>query len=131
MDVYFDTAPIIYLVENVAPWESAVRSFLARPGVVPKISLLTRMECRVQPLRAANEALLKDYDDFFTALPGGVLTIDDQVFEKATELRARHNCRTPDALHLAAAIVHQCQVFLTNDHRLDKTSEIQIEVLRV
>lgn len=131
MDVYLDTAPVIYLVENVAPWEPAVRTFLADATLTPKVSVLTRMECRVLPMRNANEELLKDYEEFFATLPGSALPLDERVFEKATELRARHNFRTPDALHLAAAIVHQCGLFLTNDQRLAKCTEIKIEVLQI
>jgi hypothetical protein len=43
----------------------------------------------------------------------------------ATELRARHGLRVPDALHLACAIVNRCDRFLTNDHRLDRIQEVR------
>ena len=117
MDAYLDTAPIIYLVENIAPWEPSVRAFLAREQVRPRMSVLPRLECRVQPLREGNTALQEDYEKFFASLPGGLLSLDSRFFEKATDLRARHNFRTPDALHLAAAIVGECQMFLTSDTR--------------
>ncbi len=67
MDVYLETAPVIYLVENVAPWEPVVRDFLAEEGMRPRVSILTRMECRVQPLRNDDLALLADYDEFSPA----------------------------------------------------------------
>ena len=130
MDAYLDTAPVIYLVENVAPWEPVVRAFLERAEVRPRMSVLTRMECRVQPLREANTALLEDYEEFFASLPGGLLSLDARVFEKAADLRARHNFRTPDALHLAAAIIGECHVFLTNDAHLSRCTEIRVEVLQ-
>jgi uncharacterized protein len=130
MDIYFDTAPVIYLVENVTLWEPAVRAVLARENIRPRISVLTRLECRVQPLREANTALLEDYEEFFASLSGGLISLDDRVFEKATELRARHNFRTPDALHLAAAIINECQLFLTNDFDLSRCTEIRVEVLQ-
>ena len=104
MRVYLDSAAVIYLVENIAPWEAAVQAVLRRPGVVPQASLLTRLECRVLPLREGRTALLADYDAFFTSLHGGLLSLDAAVFEKAAALRASLNLRTPDALHLAAAI---------------------------
>ncbi len=40
------------------------------------------------------------------------------VFNLATELRASHRLRTPDALHLAAALSAGCSEFWTNDTRL-------------
>jgi len=40
----------------------------------------------------------------------------------ATELRARHRLRTPDALHLATALSHGCQSLITNDRRLSQAA---------
>lgn len=103
MRVYLDSAAAIYLVENIAHWASAVQSFLRQPGAVPQASVLTRMECRVLPLREGRAELLADYDAFFASLDGTLLDLNAAVFEKATDLRARLNLRTPDALHLATA----------------------------
>ena len=129
MLVYPDGAAAISLVGNVAPWEATVQAFLRKPGAVPQASVLTRMECRVLPLREGRAELLADYDAFFASLDGGLLGLNAAVFEKATGLRARLNLRTPDALHLAAAIVCGCDVFLTNDQTLQRCTEIRVEAL--
>ena len=42
------------------------------------------------------------------------------VFRRAAEIRAQFNFRTPDALHLAAAVEAACDVFLTNDAQLTR-----------
>lgn len=130
MRAYLDTAAVIYLVENVVPWERAVESFLRQPGVVPQASMLTRMECRVRPLREGRTELLADYDAFFASLDGGLLGLPTAVFEKATDLRAHLNLRTPDALHLAVAICHGCDVFLTNDQTLTRCTGIRVAILK-
>jgi hypothetical protein len=44
MDAYLHTAPVIYLAKNVALREPAVRAFLARDKVRPRMSVLTRIE---------------------------------------------------------------------------------------
>ena len=129
MRVHLDSAAAIYLVENITPWETAVQAFLRKPGAVPQASVLTRMECRVLPLREGRAELLADYDAFFASLDGGLLDLNAAVFEKATDLRARLNLRTPDALPVAAAIVCGCDVFLTNDQTLQRCTEIRIEAL--
>ena len=129
MRVVLDSAAAIYLVEDIAPWASAVQSFLRQPGAVPQASVLTRMECRVLPLREGRAELLADYDAFFASLDGGLLGLNAAAFEKATDFRARLNLRTPDALHLATAIVGGCDVFLTNDQPLPRCTEIRIETL--
>jgi predicted nucleic acid-binding protein len=44
-------------------------------------------------------------------------------------LRARYQIRTPDSVQLAAAIEFDALVFLTNDDRLRKVTEIEVIVL--
>ena len=87
------------------------------------------MECRVQPLREKRAEQLADYEIFFASLPEGLLELNAAVFEKATELRANLNLKTPDALHLAVAFSFGCDVFLTNDRDLTCCAEIQVEIL--
>lgn len=129
MRVYLDSAAVIYLVEDIAPWEASVRSFLLQSSAVPQASVLTRMECRVLPMREGRAELLADYETFFAGLGGGLLPLNAAVFERATSLRAHLNLRTPDALHLAVAIVSGCDVFLTNDRSLSRCTEIRVEML--
>jgi predicted nucleic acid-binding protein len=73
--------------------------------------------------------LLADFDAFFADTISDTIGITRDVVDRATELRAYHNVRTPDALHLAAAILSNCEVFLTNDHRLDRVPGIKVEVV--
>lgn len=51
------------------------------------------------------------------------------VFERACHIRAVHNYKLGDALHLAAAIEGGCGLFLTNDQRLRGFPDIAVEVL--
>ena len=44
-------------------------------------------------------------------------------------IRAQYNFKTPDSLHLAAAVISNCDVFLTNDHRLNRFTGISIETI--
>jgi predicted nucleic acid-binding protein len=37
--------------------------------------------------------------------------------------------KTPDAIHLASAILAGCSAFLTNDHALARCKEIAVELL--
>lgn len=46
------------------------------------------------------------------------LEINADIYRSAAELRAFHNIKTPDALHLATAQHHGCAGFWTNDERL-------------
>jgi predicted nucleic acid-binding protein len=73
--------------------------------------------------------LLAEFDAFFAAIDVQVLPLTAAVCDRATVLRATHNFKTPDALQLAAAIVHGCDRFLTNDARLSACTDIPVDVL--
>lgn len=128
--IYLDTCLLIYVFEAHAVHEAAVRAALARePAERFAISPLTRMECLVKPMRTANMVLQTRYEtglEVFTWLPMG-----DAVFDLATELRARHGLKTPDALHLACAQLHGCAALWTNDDRLAEAGHgLALNVLR-
>jgi len=72
---------------------------------------------------------LWSYERFFQVAANEWTTISDTVFDRAATLRARHRLKTPDALHLAAAIEAGCDEFWTNDHRLDTAASGYLRVL--
>jgi len=92
-------------------------------------SELTRLECRVKPLRNSDAALLQDFDDYFANSLAEIIPLTRDVIDRATEIRAQFNFKTPDSIHLAAAVVSNSDIFLTNDHRLNRFTGIAIEVI--
>jgi predicted nucleic acid-binding protein len=128
--VYLDAAPVIYTVEQVPLYATAVDAQLSAHGVVRVASDLTRMECRVKPLREGNADLLEDFDDYFEGAVAEIVALSREVIDRATEIRAQYGFKTPDAIHLAAAVASGCDVFLTNDHRLDRFTDITLEVVQ-
>ena len=78
------------------------------------------MECLVLPTRQNRIELIERFHQFF--LLSRRLSITDAVFERATELRAHHGLKTPDALHLATALHYGCEELWTNDDRLNKVA---------
>jgi predicted nucleic acid-binding protein len=66
---------------------------------------LTRLECRVWPIREGDDELLRQFDDFFASEDLTRIPITAETFDLATDLRGLHGTKTPDALHLAAAIL--------------------------
>ena len=129
MRYYLDSAPIIYLIEQRQPFASAVRGKLAQNGILHITSELARLECRVKPLHYGNQILLKDFDDYFSNTIAEIVQLTRDVVDKATEIRAQFNFKTPDSLHLAAAVISNCDVFLTNDQRLNRFTGITIEIV--
>ena len=60
-----------------------------------------------------------------------IVPLDARAFDLATELRAQYRLKTPDALHLAAAISSECDEFWSNDDRLARIAGSRIEVVNV
>jgi hypothetical protein len=67
MYAYLDSCMCMYFVERPADLGEAIREKLRvqRPRIC--WTALTRLECRVKPLRAQNGALLEAYETFFPA----------------------------------------------------------------
>lgn len=134
MRVYPDACMVIDLVQGEPALGQRVNAALnPASGPAPEVfySDLTRLECRVRPLAASDTALLARYDRFFST-PGYVrVALDSAVFDQATELRAHHRLKTPDALHLAAAIAWGCEEFWTNDDRLIRAAGGRIRIVTI
>lgn len=124
---------------------SVILRFEGRPGVRERLkkrfrethgaggelvaSELTRLECRVGPLREGDQVLLKTYDGFFSGREITIATISRRAWDLAAEVRAEHDLKTPDALHAACAVTAGCDLLLTADERLASCPEIKAELV--
>jgi predicted nucleic acid-binding protein len=128
--IYLDATPVIYSVEEMAPFAAIVDARITAAGVIRVASDLTRLECRVKPIRDGNVALLADFDEYFAHNVSEFVPLTRDVIDRATEIRAQFGFKTPDAIHLAAAAIAACDVLVTNDHRLDAFTGIAIEIVQ-
>jgi len=132
--VYPDACIVIDLVQGEPALRQRVNAvFSPVSGISPEVAYsdLTRLECRVKSVASANAALLARYDQFFST-PGYIhILLDSAAFDLATELRARHGLKTPDALHLAAAIASGCGELWTNDERLTRAADNRIRIITI
>ena len=120
---YLDSCVITYVLDEDPRFGPSARATLAdlrQQRLQPVISPLVRLECLVRPMALAESERLHRYHSFLQLFP--VLTIHDRTFELATELRAGHRLRTPDAIHLATALSHHCHTLITNDQRLNQAA---------
>lgn len=92
-------------------------------------SRLSRLECRSKPLGAGDLATLAQFDVFFAGAELALVDVSATVIERATDLRAKYNLKTPDALHYATAVEIGATVFLTGDRGLSRCVEVPVEVL--
>ncbi len=129
----FNTAPIIYFVEANPTYDRLVTAVFQRvesgeiTGVTSVISLC---EVLVHPIRNQNLSLKQSYRDIFQNSPNFFTQlINSTIAERAAELRAKYNLRTPDALQIATALENPCNAFLCNDKNLKRVTELKILIL--
>ena len=131
--VYLDACVAIYFVEQHPVYFPVLlrRRVVMAPAVAPTmvVSELSRLECRIKPLRDRDATLLDRFDRFFATGDLQWVAIDRPVVDVATRLRAEHGLKTPDALHLAAALHAGCDEFWTHDQRLQRAARDQIAVI--
>lgn len=131
--VYLDTNPIIYLTEGNTAFKASIASLFAefeRAEARLITSELALTEALVLPLRQADVELVAVYerlfDDLIEALP-----VSREVLIMAARLRAETPAlRTPDAIHLATALLARADVFLSSDHGI-RTAPGAMQLLRV
>ncbi len=131
--LYIETAPLIYYVEEnpvfVRKMDTIVDAVDQRSMEVVT-SVITLAEVLTQPLKLGDSQLEQEYRDILMNSAGfRLLPVTARIAESTARLRARYNLRTPDALHVAAALDAGCDAFLTNDKDIRRVTEIAVWVL--
>ena len=132
MLIYCDTVILIYYLDHTGTFNVRATSRitdLAAAGDRIAISDLVRLEYRVEPLRMGDTTRLALFDAFCQRPDVQLVPITTTVFDRTTTIRATHNFRLGDSLHLAAAVEGGCDRFLTNDRRLAAFADLPVEVL--
>jgi predicted nucleic acid-binding protein len=130
--LYLDANPIIYTVEANPAFQAEVlhwvREAEAANGLLVT-SRLSQIECRSHPMRNSDQETLARFDRFFASDNLVLFDVSGDVIQLATELRARYNFHSADAIHLATAILIGADVFLTGDAVLARCTDIRVVVL--
>ncbi len=81
----------------------------------------------MHPIRKHDEHLAQRYNDILLSSPNvSTVPVTAHTAQAAAELRAEHNLKTPDAIHLATASGQNAVAFLTNDRDFPKIDGIEI-----
>lgn len=133
--IYCDACVLIYRVEGTLPWALQAIEVrmqeVARHGLELCVTELLRLECRVGPLMQGDNNLLARYDELFDRAELRWQPLTREVFDLAGQLRVQHRLKTPDALHLGAAIIAGCHEFWTHDRRLGRAGAGLIDVVDI
>ena len=132
MIVYLDSCVLIHFFDEPSPirWMVTEKlADLAGQGHQIAVSDLVELECKIRPIRKELLPLVATIELFFNRADVAKFQLSTNVFRRATEIRARNNLKLADALHLATAIENGCDLFVTNDLRLEKFKGLAIEIL--
>jgi uncharacterized protein len=80
-------------------------------------------------MRDSDHELLGRYDSLFGAGRVAVIDVSTKVIDRATELRARHGFKSPDAIHLATALESGANEFWTGDAALSRCTDVVVTLL--
>jgi len=127
--IYLDSNVIMRFIEGDAVARTPIETRLRGAQMPLHVSQLSRLECRCGPMKNNDTPLLREYDGFFSSHEIRIAELSLAIIDRATELRARFNFRTPDAIHIASAIVAGATIFLTGDRQLSRCTEIAVEII--
>lgn len=129
----FDTSPFIYFIERHPRYLDVIREVIRRVDAGRMrgyTSVVTLVEVLTQPKRIGNATIEREYRDLLLhSRHFELISIDAAIAERASDLRATHGLRTPDALPIAAALYAGCQGFLTNDLTFKRVADLKILAL--
>ena len=135
MILFLDACALIYRVEEVMPWNARITKQLTKlrrkySGLEIAVSRLSYLECRVQPLRDGNHALLARYDALFASSDLHTVEIDADIIEGATQICAQFGLHTPDAIQAASCLSLNAEhIFLTNDATFRRVPRLSLGML--
>ena len=97
-----------------------------RQGVRVIASELLFTELLPRPMKDGRQYMVESYLELFRSTRRFHLApIDRRVILRSFHLRADFGRRSMDALHLATALVHDCETFVTNDQRLARVDRLR------
>jgi len=132
--VALDTQIFIYYIEEEERFFPLVKPLFEAidcGDLFGVVSGLTLMEVLVVPYRSGNAALADRYESMLTNSRGlRFVEIDRRLLRAAAQLRAVFRLKPPDAIQVAAALVRNCRVFVTNDRRIPSVPGLEILQLK-
>jgi len=118
--IFWDTNIYVYLFENYGEFSkqaTALRTKMLARGDLLLTSALTLGEILVKPMERGDAALCDEYEEAVTST-SLLLPFDLKAAKIYAGLRQDRALRAPDAVQLACAAAAGCDLFVTNDRRL-------------
>jgi len=133
MKIFIDTAPFIYLIENHPVFAGKMKNFITDAivnGEEIVTSVVTISEFGVKPTKENRSDLIKKFEELLARLNVKILVVDQSAAKKAYELRAKYQfLKGMDAFQMALCINEKCDCFITNDKKLKRVTEIDVDTM--
>ena len=133
--IYLDTNIFIYALEDFPEYSALIQKIfetIDQGSVKAVTSEFTLAEILVKPFMLENESLITLYQDIIQDSPVlSVQPVTRKPLTIAARIRAQSIARISlaDAIHLATANIIQCHSFLSNDRRLLRHNQDNLEIL--
>jgi len=131
--IAIDSSIFIYLLEGNPEYLSLARNLFLQVQsgeFVAVLSVIGLVEILTGPKKRGRYDIAKEYKDLIIHFPNlTVMGISDNIVELSSNLRAKYNLATPDAVHIASAVDFGAEKFITNDSGLARVKEIKVELL--
>jgi predicted nucleic acid-binding protein len=125
--VVVDTTPVIYLLEDRAPFADRFAGLFdaaARAELSIVVSPMTVAEVLAGPLRAGQQALAQRYEAALAHFE--LVLFDARLAARAARLRARYRSKLPDAIQIATALECSADSFVTYDRDCARVEGIRL-----
>jgi len=131
--IALDTSVFIYLFEEHPLYGKLAERLIRKieMGTFEAVfSCIGLIELQTGPKKMGRFDLSASYRELLGSLPNlSICGLDEESIEIASDLRARYDIATPDAIHIATAIHEGADAFVANDRALKKIKEISIHGL--
>jgi predicted nucleic acid-binding protein len=131
--VYLDANGFIYSIERIDPYRALLDILwqtVSTGQITVVTSELTLLEVLVRPLKVGDATTATLFRTVLRYTPDvQMVPITQTVLEEAANLRATLGLRTPDAIHLATALLSGCALLVTNDRAFRRVPDLAVTVL--
>ena len=131
--VYLAANGFIYSIERIDPYRALLDILwqtVSTGQITVVTSELTLLAVLVRPLKVGDAPTATLFRTVLRPTPDvQMVPITQTVLEEAANLRATLGLRTPDALHLATALLNGCALLVTNDRAFRRVPDLAVTML--
>ncbi|OGC51636.1 hypothetical protein A2982_02030 [candidate division WWE3 bacterium RIFCSPLOWO2_01_FULL_39_13] len=126
--IYIDTALYIYILNQDNGFSyvsSKIFNYCEENKITINASTIILTELLQHSKIQSDSSKKTNIKRIFLSTPNlQIIGVDITIAEYSAILAATYNLRVPDSVHLATAILSECEAFVTNDKKLKRVKEI-------